>query len=629
MLLLSANDLTKHYGDNLIFENINLSVNLGDKIGFIGSNGVGKTTLFKVLLNQEPYDFGSIFINKECKIGYLKQNVFEGSGKTLYEEVLNVFSYLMKLEDEIHKLNIEISQNPKENLIMRYARLNEEYERLGGLTYKARTRSMLLGLGFSEEELDRPINTLSGGQKTRAALARLLLGDYNLLLLDEPTNHLDIDSVRYLENFLKSYNGSFIVISHDRFFLDEVCNRVINLLDKKIIQFDGNYSSFVKKKEEYLKALTKNYEEAQKEIKRIEGIIEQQRQFNRERNIRMAESKQKEIERIRENLAPPPQKEDEIKFSFYSRKRGANEVLTIKDLSKSYQRPVFNSLNLLVKRGEKVFIVGPNGCGKSTFIKTVAGKISRDSGTIKVGNDVEIGYYDQEFENLNDEKTPFDMVSDTFPNLTNTEIRNALAMFLFTGDDVFKKIKNLSGGEKARLSLLLVMMKKPNFLILDEPTNHLDIPSREVLEEAFSTYDGTLLCVSHDRYFINKLKTKVLYLKPDGFIEYAGGFSSFSDFEKNEKVKKESPKNDYKAKKELESNKRKLNTKISKLMETIDDVEKEIERLTNELTEHGQDYEKVCELSLQIENLKAQLNQYILEWERASEELERLNSIKI
>jgi len=628
MSLLSLSKVNKYFGERCLFENVSFSVEEHDKIGLIGANGTGKTTLFKMILEQNDHDGGEIFLPKSTDIGYLEQHVGINSELTVYDEVLTVYSHLKEMEEKMLELsgNIEAGIGDAEENAQRLHKITEEYKEKDGYIYKNIARASLLGLGFTEEDLDKPFSLLSGGQKTRVSLCKILLSGSNLLLLDEPTNHLDIASVEWLENFLSNYKGAFIVISHDRYFLDKVTNKTFELEYQHLTTFDGNYSRYLKLKEENEKYIERRYENTMREIKRIEGIIEQQKRWNRERNIKTAEHKQKSVDRLKETLIIPKEELDNIKPHFEILKSGGNEVLDVKDLSKSFDNNLlFSNINFLIQRKERVFLLGDNGSGKTTLFKILLNKLEQDDGTIKIGANVDAGYFDQTQATLDYNKTLFDEIADSFPELTITDVRNALAGFLFKADDAFKVISELSGGERARLMLLKLMLKKANFLLLDEPTNHLDIKSREMLEEALEKYEGTIFAISHDRYFINKLSTRILRINNKTLENYDGNYSYY--LEKCQKITQDkkisatpkisSEKEDYLTQKKIAADERKRKNRIEKLETEIAQTEEKIAKLETELTlpENTSDYVKCAEISAQLDELNEKLLLFYEEWE--------------
>ncbi len=624
MSLLTALNLKFGFADGVLFKDAAFQVEEGDRIGLIGANGTGKTSLFKLITGEYQAVEGGIVRGKELRIGYMEQYLDCEDNLTVYEEALKVFSDVSKMETELEEITKQLENNSDLSLIEKQVQLTEEIERRDGLVYKAKTRSALIGLGFKESELNSPVKNLSGGQRSKVSLCKLLLSNANLILLDEPTNNLDIDAINWLEDFLGKYKGAVIVVSHDRYFLDKITFLTMEIAHKKITMTKGNYSVFQKLKAERELTIEREYEKNITEIKRIEGIIEQQKRFNQERNYITIASKEKQIERIKAELVVPDKTLGSVRFSFNSEIRSGDNVLTVFDLEKSFpQKPLFKNFNLSINREDKMFLLGPNGCGKSTFLKVLNKDISQDSGIIKFGTNVKIGYFDQNIDKLDSDKTVLDEVWDMYRFMDQTEIRSVLALFLFRGDDVFKKVSVLSGGERAKISLLKIMLSKPNFLILDEPTNHLDINSREVLEDALLNYDGTLLVVSHDRYFINKLSNKIIHLTHDGAVTIDGNYDDYLAYKeknqpKTEEVKKEVVKvNTYKQQKEQQALERKKNSRISKIEKEIEDLESEIAEIQNllQLPETSADYEKLLELTKKFDLLKDKLDELYSEWE--------------
>ena len=590
----------------------------------MGANGTGKTTLLKILIGEETYDNGDIFKHKIVDIGYMEQYLCSDKNKSIWDESISVFSHLIDLEKEIQTVNkdIENKNGDIDTLVRRQHSLSEQYEKEGGFLYRSKVRAMLLGLGFLEDEFNLPIDVLSGGQKTRVLLGKMLLSKTNLLLLDEPTNYLDIASIEWLENYLINYSGAFIIISHDRYFLDKVTYRTFEIEIHKLTVYNGNYSYYIKKKEEDKLIALKHYNNVKKEITRIERIVEQQRRWNREKNIKTAESKEKAIKRLQEGLEKPTSEEDSIKFDFTARYAGGNDVLIANDIAKSFDdKDVLQNINLHIRKRERVFLLGPNGSGKTTLFKIIIGEYESDKGEYELGSNIEIGYYDQTQSNLNYDKTVFDEIRDTYPEMTNTNIRNALASFLFKGDDVFKEISVLSGGERARVALLKLMLSQDNFLLLDEPTNHLDISSCEMLEDALMSYEGTIFVISHDRYFINKMADRILKLTPNGLQEYLGNYDYYIEKSQNNDViieEKKAPKvNDYKVRKEREATKRRLLKKIEKTEQEININEEKIKKLKEQLhtPEYATDYLKALEITNEITKLKQKVDILYESWE--------------
>lgn len=629
MAVLSASNLNMSFGESLLFSGGNFEIGDNESVGLIGANGVGKTTLFRIITGEEDGFEGDITTGKNTVIGYMQQHACRGSQLSLYGEMMTVFNHLMEMENEIENLSkkIDDGQENLDELIARQGFLTEKFQSMGGLTYRSRARATLIGLGFSEDDFYIPVENLSGGQKSKLSLAKLLLSGANLLLLDEPTNHLDIESVEWLEEFLRDFKGSSIIISHDRYFLDKVTSKTLEIENKKVVLRKGNYSVSRKQKEIDSLTVQRNYDNTMAEVHRIEGIIAQQRQFNREKNIKTAESKQKMIDRMLENLETPDEKAEEFHFKFTAEEKSGNDVLFISDLQKSFDsKRLFRNVNFNLYKGDRTFLLGPNGCGKTTLLKILTGKEKADFGTFTFGANVKIGYFDQSLAGLDDTKTALDEIWDEHKDFNETMVRSALAMFLFKGEDVFKKVGELSGGEKARIALLKLMLTGANFLLLDEPTNHLDIRSREALENALLSYGGTVLTVSHDRYFINKLSTKIVRFYDDGIKSFDGNYDDYCLAIENEKAvvqsaKKEKPaQNEYKLRKELKSEQRRLQTAIRKCEEEIEQTEQKISTLEEDLSlpENSSDYEKISEISSELETQKNHLDSLLEEWENLS-----------
>ncbi len=624
MGILSVNNLKKMFGSDTVLQNINFEIQKNDHTGLVGINGSGKTTLFKLLSGEYDSDDGEFFIGKDTTVGYMEQHVCHDEDKTAYTEVLTIFQELIDIETELDELNHRLTHSSQnmDTLIEKQLTLNERFNDLGGLTYKNRAKATLIGLGFAENELNKSIKVLSGGQKGKIQLAKMLLSGANLLLLDEPTNHLDIEATQWLEDFLKTYNGAFIVISHDRYFLDKVCTNMFEIDSKTLHSYKGNYSAFVTQKAENRLARQRVYDNAQKEIKRIEGIIEQQKRFNQERNYITIAHKQKSIDRLEATLDKPESEPDTINFEFHASRRGGNEVLIAENLSLSFkENQIFEKVDLYIRRQEKMFLVGPNGCGKTSLLKLLLGTYESNTGDFRFGSNIDVGYYDQAQDSLDETKTVIDEIWDLHPLMTQTEVRSALAVFLFRGEDVYKPIKGLSGGERARVLLLKLMLQKTNFLILDEPTNHLDISSREALEDALLGYDGTLLVVSHDRYLINKLAEKVLYLDKNGITTYMGNYDDYlakKEQQKESTVKVVNEKqNDYKLNKERKALIRKNKNALANTEKSIETTEAEIEDIEKQLIlpEVSIDYTKSLELSNKMEELRVKCEELMETWE--------------
>ena len=636
MAILTVNNITQSFGEETVLRGVTFELQKGERVGLVGVNGSGKTTLFKVLTGEYTPDTGSVVFGKDTVLGYMEQHVCRDLEKTAFDEVMTVFSPLLQMERELEEVSARLSAHPGEEetqgLILRQTELNDRFVDGGGLTCRSRARSALLGLGFLEEQLQNPVGVLSGGQKAKLQLAKMLLSGANLLLLDEPTNHLDIPSVEWLEDFLKNYGGAYIVISHDRYFLDKVTGRTLEMEGKTVASYKGSYSRYLDLKAEKRLAMERVYENTQREIKRIEGIIEQQRRWNQERNYVTIASKQKQIDRLEATLEKPEEDPESIRFQFKASRRSGDEVLTAEDVSLSFDGPkLFDHVNLEIRRGEKVFLIGPNGCGKTSLFKILLGQYQPDGGLVRLGAGVDLGYYEQSQMSLHDEKTVIDEIWDLHPRMTQTEVRSALAVFLFKGEDVFKPVGALSGGERARVLLLKLMLSKANFLLLDEPTNHLDIGSCQALEDALQGYDGTLFVVSHDRYLINKLADRLYVLGKDGAKLYPGNYDYY--LEKRQEEAEAAPREEaapkvnlYKLRKERESELRKKRTALSRVEGQIEENDRERAALAEKLEqpEVAADYQAVTQTSQEIAALEAQGEALLQQWTQLSEELEAL-----
>lgn len=633
MPALSVRNLTMTFIERNLFTDVSFDIENNDKVGFIGANGVGKTTLFKILNGEISPTSGTVTFEKNTRVGYMEQHACNNPRIDVYNELLSVFDFLDDMEKEISAVTNDIDNKNGDlnELVERQTHLIESFENLGGLTYKSRTRSALLGLGFKESDFTMPVGSLSGGQRSKLCLAKLLLSQSNMLLLDEPTNHLDIGSVNWLEGFLRDFKGAMIIISHDRYFLDKVTNKTIELEHNRTMCYKGAYSEFIEKKKAYNESLKNKYENDIKEIKRIEGIVEQQKRWGREHNFITAASKQKEADRIKAQLVTPDSELETMHMHFEPKCESGNDVLICRGLAKSFgEKHLFKNVDIHIRKGERVFILGANGCGKTTLFKILTGKLPQDSGEYDYGANVQVGYFDQMQQNLDLSKTAIDEVWDAFPNMTQTEVRCAMASFLFKGEEVFKPLSKMSGGERARISLLKLMLKGGNFLLLDEPTNHLDSSSREELENTLREYGGTLLIISHDRYFINKLADRVLVMTPDGVTEYLGNYDYYLERTKSEigenkaekaTVNKEKPQNDYFLQKQKQSEERKRKTRLNKAEAEIERLDGEIEKAQALLSseEVVADYEKLIELTNRLEQLRQEQEEQYLIWEELSE----------
>ena len=529
-MILSCQNISKSFGTDEILKNVSFHIEANEKAAIVGINGAGKSTLLKIIMGEETSDTGEVILAKDKTIGYLAQYQDVSGHRTIYDEVLNARADILEMEQKLRNMESEMNQQTGgelEKLMEVYHRLSHEFELQGGYAYRSEVTGILKGLGFSDEDLTKQMNELSGGQKTRVSLGKLLVTKPDVLLLDEPTNHLDMESIRWLENFLRAYKGAVVIVAHDRYFLDRVVTKVVEIFQHKAYVYQGNYSDFAKKKAKVREDLLKQYYNQQREIRHQEEVITKLKSFNREKSIKRAESREKMLDKI-ERIEKPVEDNTDIKIVLEPNVVSGNDVLTVSGLAKSYP-PVtlFSDISFEIKRGERVALIGNNGTGKTTILKIINNLIQADGGTVTLGSNVHIGYYDQEHHVLHMDKTIFQEISDTYPTLTETEIRNMLAAFLFTGDDVFKEISALSGGERGRVSLAKLMLSEANFLILDEPTNHLDIASKEILEEALVSYTGTVLYVSHDRYFINQTATRIMELTNQAVVNYIGDYDYY------------------------------------------------------------------------------------------------------
>ncbi|MBE6543661.1 MAG: ABC-F family ATP-binding cassette domain-containing protein [Ruminococcaceae bacterium] len=616
MIALSANGISLAYGVNVIIEDVSFSINEGDRLGIVGVNGAGKSTLLKIITGQLEATSGNIYISKDKTVMMLSQNVIFESGLTVGETMLECYKHLIEEEKRIELLRDKLS-NGNESDVLAYTAALERFTENGGFEYKGRSKGILKSLGFTEDMYDLPVNNLSGGQKTRLALGRLLFLMPDILVLDEPTNHLDITTLRWLEDYLSSYKKTLIVVSHDRYFLDRVATKILDIENKKATLYNGNYTAFIEKKKKNREIQLRHYQNQQKEIARIEAYIEQQRRWNRERNIIAAESRMKMLDRM-ERIDKPENEPEEIRISFPECTESGNDVLTVKGLSKAYgNKKLFDNLSFLVRKNERALIIGENGCGKSTLLKILTNNLEADKGESVFGYNVHLGYYDQENQNLSPEKTVLDELWDKFEKMTMTRVRTTLALFGFLGDDVFKKVSSLSGGEKARLTIAKLVLSKSNLLILDEPTNHLDISTREVLEEALYNYRGTIIAVSHDRYFINKIATRIIDFVSDSKInDYHGTYDEYINYFKKSVEKKqeiESPvsvaenKNDYLKNKMENANARKAKRRYEACKLEIIRLEERLEEIEAEIETNSTDHVKLTKLFEEKEETEMKL----------------------
>lgn len=634
-MVLACQNISKAYGVTEILNNINFHIEAKEKLAIVGVNGAGKSTLLKIIMNEEEADEGQVVIGKDISIGYLAQHQNSYYDKTIYEELLSVKQNVIDLQEQIRQLEQDMKHlegQELENALERYTRMNHTFEQQDGYAFESQITGILKGLGFEESDFHRPVSELSGGQKTRVSLGRLLLSRPDIILLDEPTNHLDLNSIAWLENYLKNYDGAVIIVSHDRYFLDKIVTKVVELELTKSTIYHGNYSYYAKKREEVRLSKYRAYMNQQAEIKHQEEVIAKLKQFNREKSIKRAESREKMLDKI-ERLDKPQEVHDEMRLTLTPDIESGNDVLLVEGLAKSYgDNTLFTNLGMDIKRGEHVALIGNNGTGKTTILKIINQLIPKDAGKIVLGAQVHIGYYDQEHQVLHPDKTIFDELHDAYPNMTNTKIRNVLAAFLFTGEDVFKEIKDLSGGERGRVSLAKLMLSNANFLILDEPTNHLDITSKEILENALKNYSGTILYVSHDRYFINQTATRILDLHTGGITSYIGNYDyyieqqlvSTSRAEEKAVVAKEETetKKDWKRSKEEQAKQRKRQNDIKKTEARIEELEQLLSDLNDEmaLPENATNSAKLNEIAEKQTVANEELEQLYELWEELSEE---------
>ena len=619
MISISCENISLSFGENDILSNVSFSLNDGDKLGIIGVNGAGKSSLFSIITGNYEASSGAVYIGKGLKVGLLKQNIVYESSRTILDEAYSTFSHLIEDEKELELLRINAEKTGSELDAKRYISAQEEFTKNGGYEFRGRCKGILKNLGLDETLWDKSVSSLSGGQKTRLSLTCLLLSDPDILMLDEPTNHLDFASMFWLENYLKSSKKSVLIISHDRYFLDSVVNNILEIEHGKAKLYKGNYTAYQQKKKTDREIQERHYQNQQKEIKRIEAYIEQQRRWNRERNIIAAESRQKMLDRM-EKLDKPMELPHTVRMKFESSGESGNDVLSVNRLCKAYpSKKLFSDLTFQIKKGQRLFICGDNGCGKSTLIKILANRTYPDSGSVNYGSNVKIGYYDQENQDLNPQNTVLDEIWNSYPNLTQTEIRNTLALFLFKGEDVLKEVSKLSGGEKARLTLSKLMLSKMNLLILDEPTNHLDINSREILENAISDFDGTVIAVSHDRYFVNKLATRIAEfgtMEQGKVYFYDGTYNDFLVFKKSISTKGEatavkpitqSKEQFLNAKRDL-SEQRKRERRLEKAKADAERLEVRIEEINEEMSgEAAFDHIRLAELTLELEKAEIDL----------------------
>ncbi|MDO4593744.1 MAG: ABC-F family ATP-binding cassette domain-containing protein [Tissierellia bacterium] len=641
MVVLNVSNLKKSYPIKDIFDKVSFKIEKGEKVGLIGVNGSGKTTLFNILTNNLSKDGGDIFVPNDVTIGYLKQQLSINSTLSVREHCLKVFEDIFKIEANLRKLEQKMAQitdnDHLDDIMNQYSKLNDEFEKKNGYAYKSEISGALKGLGFSEEDFDKSVNTLSGGQKARLELAILMLKKPDLILLDEPTNHLDIEAINFLENFIKGFDGSVIVISHDRYFLDNTVNKILLLEHRSLRNYNSNYTDFMALRKKEIADYRHRYEMQQKEIKRQEEIIERFKNLGgskRDRGISQSRSRQKLLDKM-ERIEKPDFDNNTMSIRFSPRITSGKDVLKVQDLSKSFnQKQIFKNINFEIFRSDKVCIIGKNGVGKTTIFKMIIGQLKKDSGKIKIGTGVNIGYFDQEQKSLNKENTVIEEIWNEYPMMTNFEIRSNLAKLMFYEDDVFRLVKDLSGGERARLNLLKIMLSNANFILMDEPTNHLDIDSKEILEDAILNYDGTVLVISHDRYFINKVANKIIHMKEDESFEYLGNYDYFVKKQKelNEQEEQKPTKTKTQEKKEIRKDKdrkrniSKIKKEIKKIEDQIQKKQKEKDKLT-EMTYETSFYENnenVLKVFADIRKIDEDIESLNEKWLEFSEKLETL-----
>lgn len=643
-MILSCQNISKAFVENQVLKNVSFHIEDHEKAAIVGINGAGKTTLLRIIVGEMTPDDGQVVLAKDKTLGYLAQNSTVDTSHTIYEELLSVKADLLRLEEKIRECENNMKHaegDALEDLMKQYTSLTHAFETGGGYLYRSELVGVLKGLGFTEDEFSKPVATLSGGQKTRVALGRLLLQNPDLIILDEPTNHLDMNSIAWLETYLLNYKGAVLIVSHDRYFLDRIAGKVIEIDQSKATTFMGNYSDYAVKKEQLRVAAWNAYMNQQREIKHQEEVIEKLKSFNREKSIKRAESREKMLDKI-EVIEKPSEVRTDMKLTLTPRILSGNDVLTVEHLSKSFDsHKLFTDVNFEIKRGEHVAIIGDNGSGKTTLLKILNGLVPADQGTFRLGSNVEIGYYDQEHHVLHSEKTLFEEISDDYPYLNNTQIRNVLAAFLFTGEDVFKRISDLSGGERGRVSLAKLVLSNANFLILDEPTNHLDIMSKEILEDALNGYEGTMLYVSHDRYFINRTAHRILDLTEGQFVSYVGNYdyylekhdtvmaaieastpqSADADNTAATKAAESEVKLDWKAQKEEQARLRKKENDLKKCEEKIAELETRISEIDTEMSDPsiGTQVAKLQELTKEQAACQEQLEKLYEQWEELAE----------
>lgn len=639
-MILSCNNISKSFGTDVIIKSCSFNIEDHEKAAIVGINGAGKSTLLKIITGEEPADTGIVTLAKDKTLGYLAQQQDLQSDRSIYDELLSVKQYILDMESELRRIEAAMnnaSGDELESLMNRYTNLNHEFEMNNGYAYKSEITGVLKGLGFTEEDFSLHVNTLSGGQKTRVSLGKLLLSKPDIIMLDEPTNHLDMDSISWLENYLLNYSGAVLIVAHDRYFLDKIVSKIIEIDNGDCTVFSGNYTDYASKKAILRNMKLKEYLNQQRDIKHQEEVIAKLKQFNREKSIKRAESREKMLDKI-EVVDKPVELNAKMNIKLEPSVVSGNDVLTVTDLTKSFDgNTLFNNINFEIKRGERVALIGNNGTGKTTILKLINGIIQPDSGSIYLGAKVAIGYYDQEHHVLDPDKTLFQEIQDAYPDLNNTQIRNTLAAFLFTDDDVFKYIRDLSGGERGRVSLAKLMLSNANLLILDEPTNHLDIVSKEILENALNSYTGTVLYVSHDRYFINATATRIIELTNQSIVNYIGNYDYYlekrdiltakafpdtnTDVSSSEKVK--DSKISWQQSREEQNRLKKKKNDLKRTEERIADIEKRIEDIDTEYSDPsiGSNTARLMELHNESTKLKKKLDELYEHWEELMEEM--------
>lgn len=634
-MILSCNNIDKTFTDNHVIKNASFHIEDHEKAAIVGINGAGKSTLLKIIVGSLPADDGLVTFAKDKSYGYLAQHQAVESENTIFDELLTVKKEVLELEVSMRQAELDMKTAKDANLeqlLKKYTDMTHRYEMMNGYSYKSEVTGILKGLGFDESDFDKKISTLSGGQKTRVALGKLLLQKPDLIMLDEPTNHLDLNSIAWLETYLLNYRGAVLIVSHDRYFLDKIAAKIIEIDNGAVTSFHGNYSAYAVQKEQLRTEQMNAYLNQQREIKHQEEVIDKLKQFNREKSIKRAESREKMLDKI-ERLEKPAEAHTDMKLQLTPHRTSGNDVMQISDLSKSFDsHRLFEHVSFEIKRGEHVAVIGDNGTGKTTLLKIINELLPADSGTIKLGTNVEIGYYDQDHQVLHMEKTLFEEISDAYPYLSNTEIRNTLAAFLFTGEDVFKKISALSGGERGRMSLAKLMLSEANFLILDEPTNHLDIMSKEILETALNAYEGTVLYVSHDRYFINKTASRILELTHQEFVNYIGNYDYYLEKKDllspapvtNSAAQPDEPsaqKLEWKKNKETQAILRKRENDLKRCENTIETLEQKNAELDSEIArpENATNSVKLQELVKEKEKIEKELETLYATWEELAE----------